>query len=55
MAAGQLDPQRAAEIAEAGAAGSHLENLARRAGFKGFNQTNVSATMLATDPREYRR
>jgi len=55
VAAGQLDPGRAAEIAEAGAAGSHLENLARRAGFKGFNQTNVSATMLATDPREYRR
>jgi len=55
VAAGQLDPSRAAEIAESGAAGSHLENLARRAGFKGFNQTNVSATMLATDPREYRR
>lgn len=55
VAAGQLDPQRAAEIADAGAAGSHLENLARRSGFKGFNQTNVSATMLATDPREYRR
>ena len=55
VAAGQLDPRRAAEIAESGAAGSHLENLARRAGFKGFNQANVSATMLATDPREYRR
>lgn len=55
VAAGQLDPQRAAEIADTGAAGSHLENLARRSGFKGFNQTNVSATMLATDPREYRR
>lgn len=55
VAAGQLDPRRAAEIADTGAAGSHLENLARRSGFKGFNQTNVSATMLATDPREYRR
>jgi hypothetical protein len=54
-AAGQLDPDRAAEIAETGAAGSHLENLARRGGFKGFNQTNVSTTLLATDPREYRR
>lgn len=54
VAAGLLDQQRADEIAESGAAGSHLENLARRAGFKGFNQTNVSATMLATDPREYR-
>jgi hypothetical protein len=55
VAAGHLDEQRAAEIAEAGAAGSHLENLARRGGFKGFNQANVSVTMRATDPREYRR
>jgi len=55
VAAGMLEQQRADEIAESGAAGSHLENLARRGGFKGFNQTNVSATMLATDPREYRR
>ncbi|HEX8768786.1 MAG TPA: hypothetical protein VF714_10470 [Jatrophihabitans sp.] len=55
VGAGRLDPERAAEIARTGAAGSHLENLARRAGFKGFNQTNVSATLLATDPREYRR
>ncbi|MBV9823026.1 MAG: hypothetical protein JO144_12365, partial [Actinobacteria bacterium] len=55
VAAGQLDPERAAEIAETGAAGSHLENLARRGGFKGFNQANVSVTMRATDPREYRR
>ncbi|HEY0168145.1 MAG TPA: hypothetical protein VGB75_13970 [Jatrophihabitans sp.] len=55
VTAGQLEPRRAAEIAENGAAGSHLENLARRSGFKGFNQANVSATMAATDPREYRR
>lgn len=55
VAAGHLDPKRAAEIAETGAAGSHLENLARRGGFKGFNQANVSVTMRATDPREYRR
>lgn len=54
VAAGQLTADRAAEIAETGAAGSHLENLARRAGFKGFNQQNVSTTMLATHPRDYR-
>jgi hypothetical protein len=52
--AGQLTPQRAAEIGATGAAGSHLENLARRGGFKGFNQHNVSTTMLATHPRDYR-
>lgn len=55
VAAGQLTPGRAAEIAASGAAGSHLENLARRGGFKGFNQQNVSVTMQATHPRDYRR
>jgi hypothetical protein len=52
--AGQLSPERAAELAATGAAGSHLENLARRGGFKGFNQHNVSVTMQATHPRDYR-
>ncbi|MFL6077093.1 MAG: hypothetical protein ACJ73S_27175 [Mycobacteriales bacterium] len=53
VAAGQLDPERAASFAAAGAPGSHLETLARRGGFKGFNQKNVSTTMRATDPRVY--
>jgi hypothetical protein len=52
--AGHLTSARAAEIARTGAPGSHLENLARRGGFKGFNQHNVSTTMLATHPRDYR-
>lgn len=34
-----------------GAIGSHLENLQRRDGFKGFNQQSVSAILAATDPR----
>jgi len=34
-----------------GALGSHLENLQRRGGFKGFNQKSVSAIIQATDPR----
>ncbi len=34
-----------------GALGSHLENLQRRGGFKGFNQKSVSAIISATDPR----
>lgn len=49
--AGELTAEKAEEFATTGAAGSHLENLARRAGFKGFNQANVSTTMRATDPR----
>jgi hypothetical protein len=35
-----------------GAIGSHLENLQRRGGFKGFNQKSVSAIIAATDPRK---
>jgi hypothetical protein len=54
VAAGQLTAERAEELATVGGAGSHLENLARRGGFKGFNQRNVSVTMRATHPRDYR-
>jgi hypothetical protein len=53
LEAGQIDAARAREILDRGAPGSHLENLARRGGFKGFNQRNVSKTMRATDPRSY--
>jgi hypothetical protein len=35
-----------------GAIGSHLENLQRHGGFKGFNQKSVSAIIAATDPRK---
>ena len=35
-----------------GALGSHLENLQRRGGFKGFNQKAVSVIISATDPRK---
>jgi hypothetical protein len=34
-----------------GAIGSHLENLQRKGGFKGFNQQSVSAIIEAVDPR----
>lgn len=35
-----------------GAIGSHLENLERNDGFKGFNQHGVSEIIAATDPRK---
>ncbi len=35
-----------------GAIGSHLENLERQGGFKGFNQKSVSAIIAAVDPRK---
>jgi hypothetical protein len=34
-----------------GAVGSHLENIERRKGYKGFNRKNVSAIIQQTDPR----
>jgi hypothetical protein len=34
-----------------GAVGSHLENLQRKGGFKGFNQKSVNVIIEATDPR----
>ena len=51
VAAGHITREQADGFAAHGAAGSHLENLARGGGFKGFNQHNVSTTMRATDPR----
>jgi hypothetical protein len=51
--AGHLDDEQARRLLVEGAPGSHLESLARRGGFKGFNQRNVSLTMRATDPRRY--
>jgi len=62
----QVRPERAAKLVSAGlitsaqfnrfmsegAIGSHLENLQRHGGFKGFNQTSVSAVIQATDPRK---
>jgi hypothetical protein len=36
-----------------GAIGSHLEDIQRREGYKGFNKKNVSAIIRETDPRKY--
>jgi len=38
------------EFLKKGAIGSHMENLQRRQGFKGFNQTSVTAIIKATNP-----
>jgi hypothetical protein len=37
---------------QGGAIGSHLENLERNDGYKGFNQTGVSDIIARTDPRK---
>jgi len=48
---GQISPEQAEAFRTHGAIGSHLENLERNEGFKGFNQTGVSEIIAATDPR----
>jgi hypothetical protein len=63
----RVDPQRIEKLLNArritgdqaekfraqGAIGSHLENLERNDGFKGFNQEGVNAIITATDPRKH--
>lgn len=48
---GLITPAQAEGFIKDGAIGSHLENLERRGGFKGFNQKSVSAIIAAVDPR----
>jgi hypothetical protein len=51
LALGWIDAEQHAKFLREGTIGSHLENLQRREGFKGFNQQAVSAIIAATDPR----
>jgi len=47
-----ISKEQYANFLKHGAIGSHLENLQRRQGFRGFNQDSVSAIIKATDPRK---
>lgn len=51
LRAGWIDEAQHAKFLREGTIGSHLENLERREGYKGFNQQAVSAIIAATDPR----
>jgi hypothetical protein len=51
LADGLITRKQAEQFIREGALGSHLENLQRHGGFKGFNQKSVSAVIAATDPR----
>ncbi len=51
QAAGSITDAQFEEFVKNGAIGSHLENLQRRGGFKGFNQHAVSIIIAETDPR----
>ncbi len=48
---GMIEKGEAEKFVKYGAVGSHLENLQRREGYKGFNQKNVSFIIKKTDPR----
>jgi hypothetical protein len=48
---GWIDRDQYEKFLREGTIGSHLENLERREGYKGFNQQAVSAIIAATDPR----
>jgi hypothetical protein len=51
LARGQITQLQAEQFRIEGAIGSHLENLERNDGFKGFNQKGVSDIISRTDPR----
>ncbi len=49
---GKITQEQADKFKRDGALGSHMENLQRREGYKGFNQKNVSFIIERTDPRK---
>ncbi|PZR72727.1 MAG: hypothetical protein DLM52_12320 [Chthoniobacterales bacterium] len=49
---GSITENQFQEFMSNGAIGSHLENLQRKGGFKGFNQHAVSLIIAETDPRK---
>ncbi len=53
LSEGSITWEQFQKFSAQGAIGSHLENIERREGFKGFNQRSVSAIIRATDPRGY--
>jgi hypothetical protein len=52
LAAKLITAEQFGKFISEGAIGSHLENLQRHGGFKGFNQKSVSVVITATDPRK---
>lgn len=50
---GSINQEHYTKFLKEGAIGSHLENLQRTQGYKGFNQNSVTAIIKATDPRKY--
>lgn len=55
LAKGLITEEEKKKFLHYGAVGSHLENLQRKEGYKGFNQKNVSYIIQKTDPRSHSR
>jgi hypothetical protein len=53
LASGWIDADQHRRFLDEGAIGSHLENLQRTQGYKGFNQKSVGVILQATDPRKF--
>lgn len=51
LGSGRIAAEQGEKFAREGAIGSHLEDIQRAAGFKGFNPRSVSDIILRTDPR----
>ena len=49
---GLLTHEQAEDFRINGAIGSHLENLERNEGFKGFNQPGIDGVLRIIDPRK---
>jgi hypothetical protein len=52
LSARLITREQSEQFIREGAIGSHLENLQRHGGFKGFNQKSVSVVISAIDPRK---
>jgi len=52
LADGFISREQYDGFATEGAIGSHMENLEREQGFKGFNRASVSKIIMETDPRK---
>ncbi len=53
LADGLLEKEAAERIALKGAVGSHVENIQRADGFKGFNKQRISDIIVETNPASY--
>lgn len=52
LESGKISAEQGENFLAKGAIGSHLENIQRDEGYKGFNKKNVSAIIKQTDPRK---